>query len=411
MLKRFLLVLIVMFGVGLSGAVVEAQRADTVYAVLFYSPTCPHCHELITTDLPPIQEQFGDQLMIFFIDVSTDSGSMLAQSAYAHYEIPRDRWVVPMMIVNEQVLIGGVQIPTELPIITQAGIENGGIAIPQFPLMQQAFEQWQAANEGRAVVQQPAQSTTIESTSNNPFTTSFEHDPLASILTLVILVTLIVSVGALIATHKYGLPMIVPQVVIMSASLVTLGLVITILFADQQRDDLAFPIATVILIGIMLSSGLAVFGERVRSAVSLLTLVGLAISVYMAYIELTTNPAVCGAIGDCNAVQQSDYAHLLGIPIGVIGVMGYLLMLGISLMIVRGPERYLSRSLWMLQVLVGVSAVFTIYLTFLEPFVIGAVCAWCLMSSLVVLNLLWLVMPMVRARKVKPIQYLLYQPR
>ncbi|HJS29984.1 MAG TPA: hypothetical protein VJ768_10205, partial [Anaerolineales bacterium] len=47
----------------LSSSAASAQ-APVVNAVLFYSPTCPHCHEVMTEDLPPLKEQYGEQLAI-----------------------------------------------------------------------------------------------------------------------------------------------------------------------------------------------------------------------------------------------------------------------------------------------------------------------------------------------------------
>ncbi|MCA9971053.1 MAG: hypothetical protein KC425_12595, partial [Anaerolineales bacterium] len=58
----------------LPGAVWGQETAEPqpiVQAVLFYSPTCPHCHQVITQDLPPIQEKYGAQLQILGVDTST----------------------------------------------------------------------------------------------------------------------------------------------------------------------------------------------------------------------------------------------------------------------------------------------------------------------------------------------------
>jgi uncharacterized membrane protein len=99
----------------------------------------------------------------------------------------------------------------------------------------------------------------------------------------------------------------------------------------------------------------------------------------------------------------------LGIPIGVIGLLGYLLMLGLGLMLILSPVSFQSRLVQVFQVIVAFSGLFTIYLTFLEPFVIGAVCAWCLLSALLVINLMWLVLPTIKLKRRKTIEYLAYQ--
>lgn len=72
--------------------------------------------------------------------------------------------------------------------------------------------------------------------------------------------------------------------------------------------------------------------------VPVLALVGAGVALYMAYVEITQTEAVCGPVGNCNVVQQSPYAYLFGvIPIGVLGVIGYIVMGFTWLMTSYGP--------------------------------------------------------------------------
>ena len=104
-------------------------------------------------------------------------------------------------------------------------------------------------------------------------------------------------------------------------------------------------------------------------------------------------------VGDCNAVQQSPYAQIFGVPIGVIGLVGYLAVLLLWLLDQRFSGAIYRRLLfWM--ALAGTA--FSLYLTFLELYIIGAVCAWCLLSAVMMLALLWLVVPVSPA--VRPAQ-------
>jgi uncharacterized membrane protein len=123
-------------------------------------------------------------------------------------------------------------------------------------------------------------------------------------------------------------------------------------------------------------------------------LIGCGVAAYMAYVETTQVSAVCGPVGDCNTVQQSAYARLFGVlPIGVLGVLGYIAILVAWL--VRRFGRGCPADLAALALL-GMTAfgtLFSIYLTFLEPFVIGATCAWCLSSAIIMTLLLWLALP------------------
>jgi hypothetical protein len=125
-----------------------------------------------------------------------------------------------------------------------------------------------------------------------------------------------------------------------------------------------------------------------------LALIGLLVAAYLAYIETTNTAAICGPVGDCNTVQQSPYASLFGVlPIGVLGMIGYVGILSGWLFMQYGPpdwRTYASLSIWALA---AGGTLFSIYLTFLEPFVIGATCMWCLTSAMVMTLLFWATTP------------------
>ncbi len=124
--------------------------------------------------------------------------------------------------------------------------------------------------------------------------------------------------------------------------------------------------------------------------IPVLAVAGLAVAAYLAFVETTASEAVCGPVGDCNAVQQSPYARLFGIlPIGVLGVIGYVMILALWLWQRYGPAQSTAKTAWMLPAIALLGALFSIYLTFLEPFVIAAVCMWCITSAVIMLLLLW----------------------
>jgi uncharacterized membrane protein len=126
-------------------------------------------------------------------------------------------------------------------------------------------------------------------------------------------------------------------------------------------------------------------------AIPPLALVGLCVAGYLAYVETTATPAFCGPVGDCNAVQSSPYARLFGVlPIGVLGAAGYVAILGSWLWSRFGNGRLSKLAPLTLFGLTLLGVAFSLYLTFLEPFVIGAVCAWCLTSAVIITALLLL---------------------
>lgn len=109
----------------------EDVGGPVVRGVLFYAPSCQHCHEVMTEVIPPLEEEYGDQLLIMEVDASTSEGGALYQAAVERFAIQNRG--VPTLIVGEEVLIGSIQIPERLPGIIEDGLETGGIDWPDIP--------------------------------------------------------------------------------------------------------------------------------------------------------------------------------------------------------------------------------------------------------------------------------------
>jgi uncharacterized membrane protein len=74
--------------------------------------------------------------------------------------------------------------------------------------------------------------------------------------------------------------------------------------------------------------------------------IGLLLAGYLAYVESTEVRAVCGPVGDCNTVQQSEYARLFGVlPVGVLGIAGYV-AIGLAWSVNRIGDRRASSLAW-----------------------------------------------------------------
>jgi uncharacterized membrane protein len=126
-----------------------------------------------------------------------------------------------------------------------------------------------------------------------------------------------------------------------------------------------------------------------------LVVLGAGVAAYLSFVEVTHAEAVCGPVGDCNTVNQSEYARLFGtLPVGVLGLLGYGVILVLWLLARGGPQGARPPAALALWGAAFVGTVFSLYLTFLEPFVIGATCAWCLTSALVMTALLWATAPL-----------------
>ena len=111
--------------------------------------------------------------------------------------------------------------------------------------------------------------------------------------------------------------------------------------------------------------------------IPIIIVLGIGVAGYLSYVETQNVAAVCGPIGDCNAVQTSPYATLFGfLPVGVLGFLGYVGLLAAWLARKWIPRFEKLASLAFLAMSVF-AVIFSLYLTYLEPFVIHAVCIWC----------------------------------
>lgn len=137
---------------------------------------------------------------------------------------------------------------------------------------------------------------------------------------------------------------------------------------------------------------------RSRQAITLLALVGVFVALYLWLHALGFGgPIKCGT-GGCETVQTSQWAVLFGFPVAFYGVVGYLAILIVALAALR-PVAALDRK-WnvMLVVLSTIGVLFTAYLTYLEFFVIHAICRWCV-GSAVIITVIWIVAVMAMRRK------------
>lgn len=130
---------------------------------------------------------------------------------------------------------------------------------------------------------------------------------------------------------------------------------------------------------------------RYRQAIALLALVGLFVALYLWLHALGFGGAIkCGASGACETVQTSPWAVFLGLPVAFYGVVGYLAVLIVALVSLRPAA--LGQPGWdRLQLgLASIGVTFTAYLTYVELFLIHAICRWCV-GSAVIITAIWIV--------------------
>ncbi|MCL1693350.1 MAG: vitamin K epoxide reductase family protein [Actinomycetia bacterium] len=342
----------------------DAEEGPVVQSVMFFSPTCPHCELVINEHLPVIFEQFGGEPVVLFddtvspeevafyemtngtleillVDASVEIGAIMFGEDSERLGI--DRAGVPRLDVEDIYLVGSEQIPAEFPGIIEEGLANGGIAWPDVPGLDAAL----ATIPGYSGVDQPS---TDEGTGS-----SSEALPSAGNE----------SVGDKIARDPLGNGL---------AILVLAGL-----------------LASLILVPVLVHRGSLHGGPA--WVIPVFAVIGLGVSLYLASVETSGVEAVCGPVGDCNAVQQSAYASIFGIPIGVLGAIAYIGLIIGWIVTKFAKGRTADIASFLIAVTAFGGTMFSIYLTFLEPFVIGATCLWCLTSALAIVGLLWFTAP------------------
>ncbi len=315
-----LILLICLFPLAAAG---NAQE-PVIRAVLLYSDSCPHCLEVITNTLPPLVEQYGNQLQVYGVNTYTEIGNTLFFNAVQAFEIPEERQAVPTLIVGDYVLVGSREIPDLLPGIIEQGIKNGGIDWPAIPGLEQAMSEAEPGEEENA--------STLNHRTN--VWEKFSSDLLGNILAVIVLMSMI-------------------------GSLIFAG----INFAKDELPDQT---------------------QTNNWLIPVLSVIGIVVAAYLSFVEINQVEAVCGPVGDCNTVQQSSYALLFGIlPMGILGLLGYLAVIILWLagnLDFEAWKNIINALLWIVTL---IGTLFSVYLTFLEPFVIGATCMWCIVSAII----------------------------
>src|SRR5262245_26223545 len=127
---------------------------------------------------------------------------------------------------------------------------------------------------------------------------------------------------------------------------------------------------------------------RSRQAIALFALVGFFVALFLWLHALGVGGALKCGTGACETVQTSRWAVLLGLPVALYGVVGYVTLFVVALLALRPgalPQRGWSVAL---AGLATIGLAFTLYLTYVELFLIHAICRWCV-GSAVIITTIW----------------------
>ena len=115
-----------------------------------------------------------------------------------------------------------------------------------------------------------------------------------------------------------------------------------------------------------------------------LSLIGVFVAAYLYLFKLGLIGSLACGTGGCETVQFSEWSRFLGVEVSLIGLVGYVGLLGLSIASLQGPLAGRRWPVQLLAVLSGIGVAFALYLTYLELFVIHAICRWCVGSAAII---------------------------
>ena len=121
-----------------------------------------------------------------------------------------------------------------------------------------------------------------------------------------------------------------------------------------------------------------------RQIVALLALLGLLIAIYLTLYKTGAIAELVCSVGSCETVQMSRWATFLGLPVAAWGIVFYVALLGVALSGLQGSLADSRAVSVALVAVTGWGVLFSAWLTYLELFVIHAICQWCVVSAILV---------------------------
>ena len=119
------------------------------------------------------------------------------------------------------------------------------------------------------------------------------------------------------------------------------------------------------------------------TALVILSIIGLILSSYIYYKRTRKQKLVCVIGDDCNKVIKSKYGRSLIVPNDVIGIIYYIVILISSLIFLIYPE-FLTNFVILGRIfIVGIAALFSLYLSFVQIFVLKELCEYCLGANFI----------------------------
>jgi len=127
-------------------------------------------------------------------------------------------------------------------------------------------------------------------------------------------------------------------------------------------------------------------------------LAALVIALYLSITRLSGGLPACGPVKGCDTVALSEYSEILGVPVAFLGAGFSAVLLALVAAWLWRRDRRLVLASYGLAML---GVVFVAYLTYLELFVIHAICVWCIGYAIAV-TATWALFALELARPERP---------
>lgn len=129
--------------------------------------------------------------------------------------------------------------------------------------------------------------------------------------------------------------------------------------------------------------------RRIELVYLVLAVVGIVVAGFLAsfHVSAQSAEAFCTEAGGCGTVSDSPYSSVLGVPIAFLGLASYVAIAVLAALSLRGWQ-YRE---WVPLAVFGIAlsgTLYSLYLTYLELYVIHAICPWCVGSAIVMAGLL-----------------------
>ena len=145
------------------------------------------------------------------------------------------------------------------------------------------------------------------------------------------------------------------------------------------------------------SSAANVPSKRMFVAASILSLIGLLDSVYLTIKHLTGQSVQCTISTGCEEVLGSSYATLFGYPLAAFGALAYFAVFSLAILVVFG---YRSTRIFLI-VIVALMTLMTMRLLYVQAFVLGKYCEFCLLSAAITISLAGLMLATLRQNRLR----------